>query len=245
MKHMLDYYEVKDASQDEVEKVIQMLPKVNKAPSLATKLKLQVFITPKYYYVLFVLLTMVIINQLNSYIISSYLYDETNSFYTAIIIYLIAIITLTIPEINRSHMYKMEEIERSCRYHYIQLLFQRVTMFSFIILMLAVVLSIWSAKSYSISLLTSCGIVFTPILMITQITLIIYKLAHIISTISRIIAFVTVSVLCMILFVPFIMSNQTIVNLSLIMIFIITLQYYIRKLLKEAKTNETFSVESE
>lgn len=243
MKHILDYYEVKAVPQKEIDKTLQALPIIYKKPSLLTKIKLQVLITPKYYYLLLLILTIFTIHTLSGYV--GGLDSLTNNIYYTILFYLIAVISLTIPEISRAHMYQMEEMERSCRYHYTYLLFQRIILFSLMIIITSLTISIWCAYAHSASILVLMSIVFTPVLIILQATLIVYKLMNIKDILSRIITFITVSIICMILIVPYIINNPFMMNLLLVFIFIITLHWCIRKLFKEAKNNETFSIESE
>lgn len=96
MKPMLDYYEVKDAPQKEIDKTIKALPKIIKKPSIFSGMKIQVLITPKYYYALLLLLTISVFKILlsNSQI---YFSNSIDSHYKIIIFYLIIVILITIP----------------------------------------------------------------------------------------------------------------------------------------------------
>lgn len=244
MKHMLDYYEVKDAPQKEIDKTIKALPQIIKKPSIFTGMKIQVLITPKYYYALLLLLTISIFKILlsNSQI---YFSNSIDSYYRIIIFYLIIVILITIPEIDRSHMYKMEEIERSCRFHYVHLLFQRLTLIAILLFAISLIITIVCANMYSIPFLSITGIIFTPLIFIIQLTLFTLRILKIRNTIYTILVFTFISMISMIFIVPWVIINHTLINLVLILILGLITFNNIKKILKEVKENETFSIESE
>ncbi len=127
MKKILDYYMVKDAPQDEIEQFLQRLPMQKKIPSALDQMKLQWKCIPKYYMLLLFALTAFTIY---------FLFDRSREQYSSegiweiTMYYLIGFLVITIPQFLRSEEFQMEELERSCRYSYIQILFTRIRMFA-------------------------------------------------------------------------------------------------------------------
>lgn len=127
MKKILDYYTVKDAPQDEIEQFLQTLPLQNKAPRAWDQMKLQWKCIPKYYILLLFILTAFTIYYLFHRTPEQY---NREGIWEITMYYLIGFLVITIPQFLRSGEFQMEELERSCRYSYIQILFTRIRMFA-------------------------------------------------------------------------------------------------------------------
>lgn len=239
MKEIFDYYKVKNASPVEIEKTIHMLPKIKKSLSWYSNLGLQLFITPKYYFVSLITITLFFLHKLYTDVASN---DMTKSVcYLYICFYITCIIALTIPEIYRGHEYKMEEMERTCRYHYVQILFVRMVLFISLIFMAISVFALGFATIYSLSFIQSLIMLLLPFIIILQATLLTMKIMKYYKSYIIIISFVGIAAIVLLLVVPFIIEFALPILIVSELLLLGNCYRMTRNILEEVKHNETFS----
>lgn len=176
MKKILDYFTVEDAPQDEIEQFLQTLPVRRKAPGAWDQMKLQWKCIPKYYMLLIFVLTAFTI-----YFLFHRTREQYNSegIWEITMYYLIGFLVITIPQFLRSEEFQMEELERSCRYSYIQILFTRIRMFACLFIAMLFIICIaavfYMQEDYLELLLT---ISFSLVFVCDEILLFLRKARH-------------------------------------------------------------------
>ena len=144
-----DYYEVADADEEHIQALLKQLPHIPGRIDIRMRLALQMQMTSKYFFVGFMALTFMAVSMIANLSIPK----QLPYMYVYLGAYSIMITLLIIPEILRSKIYHCEEIERSCKFSYVQILYSRIMLFSLLLIVAGAGLSLYASTMYEVSFL--------------------------------------------------------------------------------------------
>lgn len=245
MKDIFSYYQVEDANEEHLKELLDQLPPVKKKASLSSQLYLQWKTTPLYVYILFLVLWILFSLYIHAIIPQHDMTPkEMDAVYYVLCLYMSSQVLLMLPQMVRSQLYGCEELERSCTFHYIQLLCYRILLFSALLLCsgsIATILIVHYVplpflKVYSLmleTLMLSISLTELMLLLVKQRDLKIMMLLYIFS-----------SMMVMILILPNLLREDLFSNGVVLLIGMLFAGMLSKKIWKEIKEYEIISPES-
>lgn len=234
-----DEYDVADANEEHLQVLLSKLPPVMVKTSWRNQISLQLRITPWYFYICFIILTYWCVKQLSNY---HSIYDRQKLF-ISLGIYIIAIVLLMLSEIMRSSCFHCEEIERSCRFNYAQILFTRIVTFAFILIVVAGLFAISTSNLFEITFIHQYALILFLIassFLLSETLFILMKIKdyRVLLGLQMVTSFILLMV-----GMPYLMAFSQNNVFFLLMISCILLYFMTKKSWRELKNNETFSNE--
>lgn len=236
-----DYYEIEDASEEQITAMLSRLPRIAVKARWRDQLSLQIRMTPWYFYGGFLLFTIGCAVQISTL-------DFTNEIENLMLylgVYVMLITLLMLPELMRSSVYQCEELERSCKFSYLQILFTRMVLFVTTLMLSGALFALSASSRYELSFFKIYLFMLTFIVCALLISEALYLLIRGRDHRLLMILYAAVSLGLLEIGIPIVKHLSVVSDLCLLLVLCVLLSFLSKKLWKEVVSNETFRIEAD